>query len=213
MKTMNGFEFVFYNELLSFEREFYYKKVYFFVSQLKEEYPHFDEWFNNLFENPLFLKKDREIICCRYQNDIVGIAILKKTEEERKICTLRVDEKFQRLSIGKSLMELSFEWLENEKPLITVHKTKQHEFEKLFRYFDFRLEDRKWCYYRMFSTELSYNGELPSKSILLNQIELADIREVIDEFMKKGIFDLELLHRRCVEICMQQDSFIRLPIG
>lgn len=184
MKEKNGFEFLFHNELDPFEKEVYYKKCYFFVSKLNMNYPHFDDWFINLFEIPPFLKSEREILFCRYRNEIAGISILKKTKEEQKICTLRVDKKFQKLSIGKQLMELSFEWLENDKPLITVHKIKQQEFEKLFHYYDFRLADKKWCYYRMFCTELSYNGELPSKTIVTNPIELTGIREMIYHYTR-----------------------------
>lgn len=94
---------------------------------------------------------------------------MKRTFAEKKICTLRVEQKYQKMSIGKQLIGLSLEWLNTEKPLITVHKSKQYEFDKLFQYYNFQLMDEKQGYYSLFSTELSYNGELPEKSIFYNQ--------------------------------------------
>lgn len=204
MKIDDNFEFMSYNKLTLFEKELYYNKCYYFVQKLNIEYPYFNRWFNNLFQIFPYLKDDREILFCRYKNDIIGIAILKKTLEEQKICTLRVSKNFQKMSIGKKLMEMSFEWLENDRPLITVHKSKQHEFDKLFQRYGFQLEDKKWCYYHMFSTELAYNGELPSKFILMTSSEMDGLRKIIYEFINKGIFDFNMITERFIELWLKQ---------
>lgn len=39
-------------------------------------------------------------------------------------------------------MELSFEWLNDDKPLITIHNSKKHEFNKLFKRYNFELEEK-----------------------------------------------------------------------
>ena len=140
--------------------------------KLRNEYPGFDLWFYSLFEKPACLKREREILLCICGDDIAGIAILKRTFAEKKICTLRVEQKYQKMSLGKQLIGLSLEWLNTEKPLITVHKSKQYEFDKLFQYYNFQLMDEKQGYYSLFSTKLSYNGELPEKSIFYNQFDV-----------------------------------------
>ena len=152
---------MFFGELAPLEKEIYYKKCYDFVQKLNLEYPRFEEWFRGLFGEIPVLKSGREILLCRTSEQIAGIAILKNTQEEQKICTLRVDKRFQRMSIGRNLMELSFDWLKNDKPLITIHRSKQNEFRKLFQHYDFRLEEQKWSYYRQFCTEMVFNGALP----------------------------------------------------
>lgn len=166
MKAENGFDFFFFHELPFEERKLYKQRSYIFLQDLNREYPAFRKWFECLFVFPECLKSDRAILFCMKGREIAGLAILKRTDEEQKICTLRVDRRFQRMSAGRALMRMSFEWLENDKPLITVHKSKYREFNKLFRYYDFVLEDKKWCYYKLFNTELAFNGELPRRFIV-----------------------------------------------
>lgn len=204
---INGFDFVFFSELTLLEQNVYYVKCFRFVRKLRWEYPDFENWFNNLFQQSPCLRPEREILFCRINQEVVGIAILKKTPEEQKICTLRVDKRYQRMSIGKNLMELSFEWLGNDKPLITVHKSKQREFERLFQYYGFELDDQKWGYYWMFRTELAYNGELPSRELRLNRFEIADMHEVIAEFIQRGVYDTEQMYRRCIELWTERNLY------
>lgn len=208
MRIINGFEFLFFGELAPLEKEIYYKKCYDFVQKLNLEYPHFEEWFRGLFGEIPVLKFGREILLCRTSEQIAGIAILKNTQEEQKICTLRVDKRFQRMSIGRNLMELSFDWLKNDKPLITIHRSKQNEFRKLFQYYDFRLEEQKWSYYRLFCTEMVFNGALPPKKILLSKFEIADMRESIKAFLKYNLYDKDLLVQLSVDLWKKQNSFL-----
>ena len=105
-------------------------------------------------------------------------------------------------------MELSLEWLKNDKPLITIHRSKRNEFQKLFQYYDFRLEEQKWSYYRLFRTELVFNGVLPPKKILLSKFEIADMRESIKEFMKYNIYDKDLLIQYTVDLWKKQNGFL-----
>ena len=52
-------------------------------------------------------------------------------------------------------MELSFEWLNEDKPLITIHDSKRQEFKKLFERYDFQLEEERKGYYRLFQYRIS----------------------------------------------------------
>ncbi len=193
MKNVNE-RYLRYSAFSSFEKNIYYSSIYAFVKYLNIEYPGFNKWYAGLFEKNRELKNDREIIVCQRDYNIAGVAILKSTTAEKKICTLRVARRYQRQGIGRRLMELSFEWLENDKPLFTMHSTKQREFSPLLNYYGFVLEQKKWNYYNLFSTELAYNGILPEKRIpvKLNKIEFLEKKIIICEWL---IIDLEMFYR------------------
>mgnify|MGYP002229573086 FL=1 len=103
-----------------------------------------------------------------------------------KICTLRVAKPFQKQGIGRHLMELGFEWLNDDKPLITIHNSKKREFSKLFEHYNFQLEEKRWGYYRLFSTELVYNGFLPEKNFILNHVEIINLEKEVKQFLLLG---------------------------
>lgn len=211
-KEINGFKYIHYSELNPLDKSFYFTKVYSFLRMLVLEYPFFHQWYNKLFLLNNDLNNGREIIICQYNGEIAGVAILKRDSEECKICTLRVAKKYQRNGIGKKLVEFSMEWLENDKPFITVHKTKQKDFAQLFTYYNFKLEQKTWGYYSIFSTELAYNGILPKKSILLNKIEMVDIKKIILELMEFDCFDFNEVLNRCIEIWWQREKRLRYKL-
>lgn len=152
----------------------YAKKVYSFLFLLNFEYPNFTSWYNSLFKNNGLLNEEREIIICTINGNVVGVAILKSDKAEKKICTLRVLPAYQYLGIGSALMEKSFELLNNDKPLITIHISKYQSFKRLFEKYNFSLEQQMQGYYGLMRSELSYNGVLsdavPCKNSLFEQI-------------------------------------------
>lgn len=192
MKIIDNKFYINYSELSPDQRKLYYIQIKSFLKRLVYEYNGFKEWFSGLFISDFLLKSDREIIVCECDFQLAGIAILKKDNIEKKICTLRVAKMFQRQGIGQHLMELSFEWLGDEKPLITIHNSKKHEFNKLFKRYDFELEEKKWGYYRLFSTELVFNGLLPEKSFFLNRIEIVELEKEIKQFLLSGESDFRV---------------------
>lgn len=185
-KYIGRYCFFMYSKLSLPEQIFYRQRVFAFIRKVSKEYPRFQEWFDNLFAFDGRLRSDREIIICEKLGKIAGIAILKKTAEEQKICTLRVAKEHQFHGIGKALMELSFEWLENEKPLITLHKSKMRQFHSLFDYYGFALEQKKTNYYNIFCTEFVYNGVLPDKKIIISKFELLDLDHFWRQFLASG---------------------------
>ena len=187
-----------YSAFSFWEKKTYYNQIYVFLKWLNLEYPGFNTWYDNLFTENKELKSGREIIICEKEYSIAGIAILKSTEEEQKICTLRVAKRSQRQGIGKRLMELSFEWLQNDKPLLTMHSTKQHQFRHLMQYYGFELEQKNRNYYNIFSTELVYNGVLPAKKILFNRLERIDIDLFYKKYVSEGKYDLSEFVEACI---------------
>ena len=192
MKFINNKLYINYSELSPEQKSIYRMRIKIFLKKLVYEYNNFEEWFSQLFISDILLKNDREIIICECDYQLAGVAILKNDDIEKKICTLRVAKRFQKQRIGQHLMELSFEWLNDDKPLITIHNSKKHEFNKLFKRYNFELEEKKWGYYRLFRTELVYNGSLPEKNFFFNRMEMIDLEKEIRQFLLSGRDDFKL---------------------
>lgn len=141
------------------------RKIYSFLFILNFEYPNFKKWYRSLYTIDGLLKENREIVLCKKCDEILGVMILKQDENEKKICSLRVAPMYQRLGIGSSLLEKSFEFFNDDKPLITIHISKYYEFKKLFERYSFSLEQQVQGYYGLLRSELSYNGVLCSNRI------------------------------------------------
>lgn len=116
------------------------------LSTLEKEYPYFRDWYKNLFNKDYTLKPDRKILYLPFDEVIAGFIILKKTKKERKICTLRVKEHYQKNGIAKELIKSGIEWFEDDKPLVTVSEYRSEQFKHLFKYFGFKLKDKINCY-------------------------------------------------------------------
>ncbi|MBQ2848432.1 MAG: GNAT family N-acetyltransferase [Clostridia bacterium] len=163
------FNLILLSEQSYFEQIILQTRIYKFLWELNFEYPKFSIWYNNLFFEQGILKPNREIVVCMYQNILVGVSILKNDLLEKKICTLRVARPYQNLGIGKALMEKSFECLDDDKPLITIHISKFHDFKNIFDRYGFKVEQEILGCYGFLKSEIIYNG------ILENDIENSDV--------------------------------------
>ena len=101
----------------------------------------------------------REIIVCEKEYEIAGVTILKSTKEEAKICTMYVAEQYRHNGLGRRLMELSLEWLKNDKPVITLDKSKEPDFAGILKHFGFVLQEENCGLYNPGKIELIYNGK------------------------------------------------------
>lgn len=138
---------------------FYFDSIYLTISQLENEYPLFKEWYYSKVKNEI-INLSREVIFNITNDYIAGVSILKKTQFEKKICTLRVSNDFQKNGIGNSLLLDSFNYLETLKPLITVNSNRVNQFDKLFNYYGFENTNLYKNYYNNTSNEISFNGIL-----------------------------------------------------
>ena len=195
-----------FSVLSPLEKSLYYSQIYVFLKRVCIEYPGFSKWYKDLFFSNKELQNGREIIICEKDYRMAGVAILKSAKNEKKICTLRVAGPFQRQGIGRTLMELSFDWLQDDKPLITMHKSKQHEFAPLLDYYGFVLEQTQRNYYHVFNTELSYNGVLPPKKLFFNKLEILDIDMWYKDFISSGKYDLTDFVEECINKWLIQEQ-------
>lgn len=163
-------KYQYYSELEENNRLYYYKICRDFLGELRYEYRGFCEWYESLFRKDAALHSERDILMCLSGKEIAGITILKDTLNEKKICTLRVKQEYQRRGIGRELLKKSVKKLHTEKPLITVREDQYTFFDKLFKEFGFILKQKKYDYYSFMGIEYVFNGFLPDRechSILL----------------------------------------------
>ena len=105
---------------------------------------------------------------------------------------------------------MSLEWLEDDHPIITMHKMKQNEFSSLLTYYGFQLEQTQRHYYNIFSTELVYNGILPEKKILFNKIEMLDIEKLYRRFVSTGSSNFEAFLEECLYVWYLRENERRM---
>lgn len=135
-------------------------EIYEMSKFLNDIYPRYEEWFFNKqlkdcdseFRNILFVKNE--------EGKVLGFTCLKKYEDEKKICTILVDEEYRRQGLGTLLFEESMKFLGTRKPLITFPEDRAVMFESFINKYDWELTDVIADIYNKGIKEFCYNGKL-----------------------------------------------------
>jgi len=126
---------------------------------LRASYPHFDKWFACKVLPGLFAG-ERTVLIEERDSVAVGLMILKHTESEKKLCTLRVRPHFESRGLGVRMFQTAFDILKTERPLLSVSETSLPKFERLFHHFGFAQEAVYQERYLPRVDEFSFNGLL-----------------------------------------------------
>lgn len=208
----NGFSYEKYSELDYVQKMKQFNEIFSFLKKLVFEYPDFEWWYSRLFSAEYEIVPTREIIICKKDTDLAGVIILKKSRQERKICTLRVDRKYRNYGIATQLIKYGLDWLDTDKPLVTCHKMKKGQFDKIFQYFGFELEQEYCGYYSFFNIESVYNGQLPNRANSINLIEIMDISNCVKYAMQNGIYDLGTMANMCIGAWMDREKRLQVQL-
>lgn len=127
------------------------------LNELSAYYPDFVKWLS-IKVIPGLYNGERKILLHQSNNKLAGIAIIKDTIFEKKLCCLRVLPEFQGTGIGLKLFERSFEELNTNKPLLSIAEEQKQTFRKLFEHYGFELAEIYEDYYRPKKKEFSFNG-------------------------------------------------------
>lgn len=143
------------------------EKLYNNLKDLTDSYPNFEKWFYNTVIPEMELKNGkREVIIAISEFTeskeclITGIAILKKSLSEKKICTFRVHKDFRGNGIGSELFEECFRYLGTRKPMISISENTIDMFKKHIETYKFHEEEVLDGYYKEGIKEHVYNGKL-----------------------------------------------------
>ena len=103
----------------------YLKKTFFNIQKIDERYPDFENWLEKVYKEIDKDNSKREILLLTnftstfLQMEIEGIAILKNTEEEKKICYLFLTYPY---SYREEMYDGIFEYLGSKTPIISMEK-------------------------------------------------------------------------------------------
>lgn len=137
--------------------------------QVKDDYPDYRQWFQTV-QIPGIYDGTRNIIVAHINDKIVGFVSLKKTDE-KKICTFYVEKNYRKNKIGALLAKKAINYLEEEKPLITIPMDKLHEFIKIASKYNWEVTEIKENLYRTTTPEVIVNGSINSTQTILQDNE------------------------------------------
>ena len=128
---------------------------------LCQDYPKYFEWY--WYKNfPRVFNGTGEIVVCIIDDNIAGIASLKKINTEKKICTFFVVKEYRGQHVATKMLEYIFEYLGTSKPLITITDYKVLSFVPIIKKYNWKLTQiTSKGYYNNASCEFVYNGKLP----------------------------------------------------
>lgn len=129
------------------------------ISHLERYYPNFSDWYFNKVVNGLVNGSRRFIIELR-DGKFAGVAILKDTEDEKKICTISISEEYKSKGLGYRLFEKSMRLLNTDKPLASISEERLPDFEKIFQHLNYEYSAEYHGLYLPQKSELSFNGLL-----------------------------------------------------
>ncbi len=135
--------------------------AYSVTDHICKDYPMHFEWYWSK-EIPRVFNGTGEVLICTINNNIAGVAFLKKDSTECKLCTLLVVENYRRKHVGTKLLEQSFKYFGTTKPLVTIADYKIPMYEHFIKKYSWELtQTMTKGYYNTSSCEYVYNGNLP----------------------------------------------------
>ena len=127
--------------------------IYMQTAYNHDQYPGYLKWFYTV-NLPRIFKGEGDIIFYLDGLEIVSLSTLKNTDE-KKICTLLVNEDYRKKGYSKQILEDSFEYLGTETPLITIPTKRLDEFSKIIDAYHWQESSRTDEYY---SEEAIFNA-------------------------------------------------------
>jgi GNAT superfamily N-acetyltransferase len=126
---------------------------------LHESYPGFDEWLLGKVIPGIYAGERTAVVELR-DSAVAGLVIVKHSDTEKKLCTLRVRPDFESRGLGVRLFETAFDLLGTDHPLLSVSEPSIPKFSRLFTHFGFSKEAVYGGLYLPHVDEFSYNGYL-----------------------------------------------------
>ncbi|WP_368911078.1 GNAT family N-acetyltransferase [Proteus vulgaris] len=145
-----------YSSFFSFNNQVLGGQINHFLSNISVLYPNFNDWLQYKFYQPSH-ESQRKIIIAHNGTTLLGVALLKKSHDENKICTLYTSPFYQGQGIGSQLVDLSLQYFDSPDVLITVAQEKLIELAPILKSKGFVCTASIKGMYRPESTELFFN--------------------------------------------------------
>lgn len=138
------------------ESDLHFKKIAASLSDVGSYYPEFKSWLYFTFRAGIFVG-ERKILVAHSDGDIAGLALLKNSSSEKKICTFYVLPEYREDGIGRSLMHEAMQTLGHSDIGISVSEERNSELSPLLRSCGFSLTSVMPGHYRSEKSEFFYN--------------------------------------------------------
>lgn len=125
-------------------------------------YPGFRAWFFGKVVPGI--GEQRRIFVVSDHGSVAGLAICKRTDNERKLSTLWVHHSLRGRGIAGELAREAFEWLDSQHPVFTVPQEHLAMFSGLIRSWGFAKPVAYQSLYRTACTEYVFNGSVHTSS-------------------------------------------------
>lgn len=156
---------------------------------IKSDYPDYKNWFLKK-QVPGIYDGSRNIIIAHNNENILGFVSLKKDNNEKKICTFYVTKNYRKNKIGYLLAQKATEWLECDKPLITIPSDKLWDFIKISEKYNWEISDIKNGLYRTNNPEIILNGNIENNELNNTySLKKKSIKDVWFMFYKERLFN------------------------
>ena len=111
---------------------------------------------DNNIQKLMFIFTEKLFPTCNLDGfQIIGLSMLKKSENESKICTFLINEEYRKKGYSKFMLEDSYEYLGTERPLITIPKKRLDEFSEIIESYGWVASETTDEYY---SPEVIFNS-------------------------------------------------------
>ncbi len=134
-------------------------KAYEFLKPLSVDYPDIRQWYFNKVL-PGLNDESRYLKLIERDDRIVALGIAKKSDDEYKICTVRVSQDHIGKGFGIMVFDDLLKWLGIDQPNFTVNESKLPQFERMFDYYGFKKTSYCNGLYRPDSIEVGYNNAI-----------------------------------------------------
>lgn len=138
------------------------------TKSINNTYPGHNDWLYKKFFPGLKDGSRKIVVAYNDLNNPMGVALLKDTPEEKKVCCLFVREDCRKMGIADNLIKKSCAVLKTNKPLITIADKNIYQLQRLLDKYHFTFSYKKKGAYKENDTENYFNNK--ATDILKNNI-------------------------------------------
>lgn len=135
-----------------------YEMVYDFLQDISLNYPKFNYWFFHTVSKELKANhEERDILVMLDGAFIVSVMIIKKSKEEKKVCTIKVHEGYRKQNIATYMFEQSIIELDSLFPKFTISENNFPNFDSIIKNFNFKVSYTQNSVYEIGKNEYYIN--------------------------------------------------------
>lgn len=133
-----------------------HREALLFLCDLSSDYPGIDRWYIEKVVQGEFVGT-RHVFRIEREDRLVALGIAKDEGGEKKICTVRVHPCYIGRGLGVRVFDHLLNWLQTDRPVLTVSERKLPQFQRLFDHYGFVITSVTPNQYRRGVSELAYN--------------------------------------------------------